>query len=46
MPKRQLILDISPMNNEIPNNPHQALFISKTADYQLDEQYVKLSEQA
>ena len=46
MPKRQLILDISPMNNEISNNAHQALFISKTADYQLDEQYVKLCEKA
>ncbi len=46
MPKREIILDISPMNNEIPNNPHQALFISKTADYELATEYVKLCEQA
>ena len=46
MPKRQIILDISPMNNEIPNNPHQSLFISKTADYHLDENYIALCEQA
>lgn len=46
MPKRQLVLDISPMSEEIVNNPKQALFIWKTADYELTAEYQELCKDA
>jgi hypothetical protein len=46
MPRRQIVIDISPMSDEIKNDPHRAIFISSTQDYTLASNYIGICKEA